>query len=64
MDLRTCQGREEEVLEQIREYGGFSCFWLEDPTKRWAALDRLTARGVVKVEVLGYPRYGATIVGE
>ena len=42
VDLRTREGREAEVLAQIREYGGFSGFWATESLKRAYAIDRLT----------------------
>ena len=46
-DLRTRKGREEEVLAQIREYGGFSVFWATESQKRAHAIDRLQTTGAI-----------------
>lgn len=46
-DLRTKEGREAEVLEQVRQHGGFSVYWVTDNTKRAHAADKLEETGVI-----------------
>jgi len=64
MDLRTRKGREDEVMGQIREYGGFSQWWLTDKIKRCIALGRLVDRGVVNYWCDRQPWYHAEIIEE
>ena len=63
--LRRQRMREREVLECAKENRwGISVFWLQDPLTRWAALKRLEDRGVVRVDILGYPMYRVTILNK
>lgn len=44
-DLRTRAGREAEVIERIRAWGGATVFWLTENQKRAHATERLEAAG-------------------
>lgn len=37
----------DDVLEQIRTYGGFSVFWVTENQRRATQADRLVAEGVI-----------------
>ena len=50
IDLRTREGREREVLEQVRQFGGFTVFWVTANQKRAWAADRLTTDGRIVCE--------------
>ena len=45
VDLRTRAGREREVLEQVKRFGGFSVFWGTENRNRAHAIDRLVEQG-------------------
>lgn len=47
VDLRTREGREREVIEQVRQFGGFTVWWVTEHQTRACAADRLHARGVI-----------------
>lgn len=47
-DLRTKVGREEEILNEIREFGGLDIFWATENQKRACAVDRLISSGKIK----------------
>jgi len=47
VDLRTRQGREFEVLEQVRQFGGFPVFWATENQKRAHAIDRVSGSGQI-----------------
>ena len=47
-DLRTKAGREEEVLQEIRDYRGLSTFWVTECQARACAADRLINSGRIK----------------
>ena len=49
LDLRTRDGRESEVLAQIRQFGGFSGFWATENLKRAYAIGRLTKAGKIQM---------------
>jgi len=40
-DLRTKAGREEEILQKIRDTGGLNVFWATENQVRAGAVDRL-----------------------
>jgi hypothetical protein len=61
-DLRTRSGREEECLEQIREYGGFSCFWATEFLTRAHALQRLIDSKRIRTRTRMFPWTDAKIV--
>ena len=44
LDLRTREGREDEVRRQVRDFGGFSVFWVTENERRAQAADRLIMR--------------------
>jgi hypothetical protein len=46
----------DEVIEQVRRFGGFSAFWVTDNQKRAKAADALQAAGViVRTEMGQFP---------
>lgn len=47
-DLRTKAGREEEIIQEIKEYGGLSIFWATENQTRAGAVDRLIEQGKIK----------------
>lgn len=47
-DLRTLDGREKEVLKQIRVYGGFDVFWATANRVRARAIDRLSEQKKIR----------------
>lgn len=47
-DLRTKAGREEEIINYVRDHGGFGVFWAIENQKRACAVDRLISSGVIK----------------
>ena len=59
-DRRTRSGREKEVLDQIREFGGFSTFWPNQPIA--CAIERLKQSGKIKFETAPFPWCKAKIV--
>ena len=55
-ELRTREGREAEVLEQVKARGGFSVFWATENDARAAAITRLCKTGKIERTELGrYP---------
>jgi len=54
-DLRTRSGQEASVIEQIREYGGFSIFWATETQRRACAIERLQKRGEISRIGGSYP---------
>lgn len=46
-DLRTKAGREDEILNEIRDSGGISIFWATENQKRACAVDRLVRSGKI-----------------
>jgi hypothetical protein len=43
--MRTREGREAEVIEQVKTRGGFSVFWATESQTRAHAIDRLSGSG-------------------
>ena len=64
LDLRTKAGREQELINQIEECGGFSVFWITVVPQRAFALMRLENAGIVKTKTERYPHYSATYDAE
>ena len=62
IDLRTRAGQEQEVLEQIRTFGGFTSFWISDHNKRISAFNRLVEAGRIKTKTRGYPWIDVQII--
>jgi len=46
-NLATAKGNQEHVIEQVRQYGGFTVFWVTDTQKRAEAATRLQEAGVI-----------------
>jgi hypothetical protein len=59
--LRRQRVREQEVMDSLRQSRWVSVFWLQEPSTRWAALNRMEKRGEISVKVMGYPMYRVTI---
>jgi len=58
MDLRTREGQEAAVLDQVQRLGGFTVFWATEHQKRSCAVDRLEQRGAIKRCTAAYPWCG------
>lgn len=54
-DKRTRAGRENEVIEQVNTYGGFSVFWITAYQARALAAERLVMSGAIVVTPRQYP---------
>lgn len=55
-DLRTREGREEEVLELLRQNGYFTVFWATDNLNRAHAIERLeTTKRIVRLDKGAFP---------
>ena len=63
IDLRTRAGRREEVLEQIRDYGGFSIFWVTENHLRACVAQDMQDSGEIITDnkTHGFPWIGAKI---
>jgi hypothetical protein len=55
IDLRTRKGREREVLEQVRQHGGFTIFWVTENLMRACAATRLQKHKVIITEPGAFP---------
>jgi hypothetical protein len=62
-DRRTRKGREREIIEEIKERGCLSCFWISDSSSRAAACERLEKRKIVLLTKMPFPMYRAKIIG-
>ena len=62
-DLRTRAGRREEVLEQIRDRGGFSVFWITENYLRACVAQEMKESGEIITDnkTRGFPWIGAKI---
>ncbi len=60
-DLRTKQGRDREVLDEIRTHGGFSAFWVSANMGRAHSLNRLLKSGRVTATPKVFPWTDARI---
>ena len=47
-DLRTKAGREEEIIQEIKETGGLNVFWVTENLSRAYGVDRLIRAGKIK----------------
>lgn len=47
IDLRTRRGREQEVLDEVRQYGRLTVFWITENQKRAWAVCRLERSGAI-----------------
>jgi hypothetical protein len=47
MDLRTKAGRREEILNQVREDGGFSIFWVTENYLRAVVATQMQESGEI-----------------
>ncbi len=54
-DERTMDGAEDLVLAQIRAYGGFSVWWVEESAKMGTAILRLESSGTIRRTGGAYP---------
>ena len=54
-DLRTRAGREDEIRERVRKYGGFSVFWITEHPSRATAAEHMKKRGELKAKTSRYP---------
>lgn len=57
MDLRTREGREQEVLEHVKDYGGFTIWWITEFQTRAYAGTRLVESGKLRVPKSGKGEY-------
>lgn len=64
MDLRTREGIEQQIIDQVRESGGFSIFWITDNQKRDCAAMRLEERGDITGTGGGMPWCGYKLKGD
>ena len=62
MDGRTREAFEAEVLKQVRDYHGFSIFWITANRQLAAAGTRLVDSGTIEVTPKGYPWSDAKII--
>jgi len=62
-DLRTRQGRREEILEQIQQHGGFSIFWIADNRVRASVAQKMQDSGeiVTDTKTCGFPWIKVTL---
>lgn len=60
-DLRTKAGRREEILDHVRQHGGFSAFWATENPLRARMLEQMCETGELDTDPLGYPFVAATI---
>jgi len=62
-DLRTREGRRQEVLEEIRDYGGFSIFWVTENQLRACVAQDMQDSGEIITDnkTHGFPWIGAKI---
>ena len=54
-DERTMDGAEALVISQIRTYGGFSVWWVEESAKRGTAILRLESSVTIRRTGGAYP---------
>ncbi len=47
---------QQEILDQVKNYGGFSIFWATEDQNRAAAIMLLEKRGIIKRQKDLYPR--------
>ena len=45
MDLRTREGVEQQIIDQVRDKGGFNYWWITESQNRTCAVMRLQERG-------------------
>jgi hypothetical protein len=57
IDGRTREGKEHDVIKQVRENGGFSIFWVTDHQSRACAATRLVDNGTLKEPKSGKGEY-------
>ncbi len=55
MDLRTKAGRREEVLNQVREDGGFSIFWVTENYLRAVVAQQMQESGEIETDNTKHP---------
>jgi len=63
MDLRTKEGRRNEILAQIEKYGGFSIFWVTGNHLRACVAEHMDRNGEIVTDnkTHGFPWVGAKI---
>jgi hypothetical protein len=61
-DMRTKSGREQEIREQVKKYGGFSVFWVTETVTRAQAAKRMMKRGELKVTNMKFPFHKAKLI--
>ena len=54
-DMRTRQGREEQIRERVKKYGGFFRSWIKEDKKRQTAAKRMIDSGEIKATVGSSP---------
>ncbi len=61
MDLRTWEGREAEIIDQVRCYGGFTVFWITENRLRAHVATKLHDSGMLVTEPAVFPWIKAAI---
>lgn len=63
IDLRTREGRRSEILDQIREYGGVSIFWITENALRARIAMDMQNSGEIETwnDLRGFPWISAAI---
>lgn len=57
MDLRTKEGRRQEILEQVAEDGGFSIFWITENQLRAKVGEEMVKKGELVEISRRFPYY-------
>jgi hypothetical protein len=57
IDGRTREGKEQEVINQVKNYGGFTIFWVTQHQSRACAAVRLVDNGTLKEPESGKGEY-------
>ena len=63
-DLRTTEGRKQEILECIREDGGFTIFWITATYLRAYVADTMRSNGEIETTPTEYPNIKARILND
>ena len=61
LDGRTTAGVRQEIKRQIREYGGFSIFWITANRRRAKQATLMMEEGVIEVMPVQFPWSDAVV---
>ncbi len=63
-DLRTRAGRRQEIIDQVREHGGFSVFWAtENHLRAWVATEMIKSGELADDKPSRYPWHSLKFAG-